>query len=699
MRMNKTRVRMVAALAMVFALAFSVSPVFGGSGDGAGGFRALSGGEAAGFSVPDDTELVRTFDLASYGLTYERYQQYYGEARAQVLGGQLTLYRDGSGAVTLVIGAHYPDIAPTNSVSLSRGGAQRIAERDIGSAGTRTTELLINPESGRYFYQVETQRFDSRWVHWIDAAEGKVFNKYDALATGDGTGVKGDSKSMAGITTLHSSSGHGFSGPHYDLFSTDSRQTTYDARNKTSLLYYVTDGDNHWNLVTSDRKSPGHPALIDAQYYANVTDDYLQTLGLDWTVDCGYAAMRSVAHYGRNYNNAFWNGTYLVYGDGDGSVFRELSGGLDVVAHEATHGVTDCTSDLIYQDESGALNESFSDILGSSAEFFADTNGLDGARTPDWFIGEDVYLPSDAVPGFRNMADPAEDGDPDHYSERQIGGGDNGGVHSNSGISNHAYYLLVNGGSNAGEARGHAHSAPAVTSIALADAEKIFFLGYTALTQNATMADARVATEAVASSLGAQQLQSTTDAWVAVGVGPLPNQSPTANAGPDQNVDTGDTVQLDGSGSSDPEGQGLTYSWSLAVPAGSSATLSGTTIVNPTFAADVDGTYTATLVVNDGNSDSALDSATITATTPVAAGAITGTVTDAITGLPIQGATVQMKGGFKATTDAAGTYTISDVPAGTYTIRARAKGYVTVSQVVVVVAGGTTTADFALTPR
>jgi Zn-dependent metalloprotease len=117
-----------------------------------------------------------------------------------------------------------------------------------------------------------------------------------------------------------------------------------------------------------------------------------------------------------------------VYGDGSGVIFRELSGGLDVVAHENTHAVTQCTSDLVYRDESGALNESFSDMLGNSAEFFAaeplSSNCVQAAgqtSCADWTIGEDVFLPADAVPGFRNMADPEEDSDSDDYSERLLG--------------------------------------------------------------------------------------------------------------------------------------------------------------------------------------------------------------------------------------------------------------------------------------
>jgi bacillolysin len=149
--------------------------------------------------------------------------------------------------------------------------------------------------------------------------------------------------------------------------------------------------------------------------------------------------------------------------------------------------VTQCTSKLIYRDESGALNESFSDMLGNSAEFFAVeplssncVRAAGQAACADWTIGEDVYLPADAVPGFRNMADPEEDNDPDDYSERLLGSADRGFVHSNSAISNHAYYLLVNGGMNASRAAPATHNAahcgpgePVVTGIGLAAAEQM----------------------------------------------------------------------------------------------------------------------------------------------------------------------------------------------------------------------------------
>ena len=546
--------------AMIWVLLLGLAALAGAAGQESqtrSGFRALSGSEAASFVLPADMRLVARFDLEPEGLAYERYQQYRGAA--QVVGAQITLFRDSSGDVVAAIGAHYAEIQAPSRAFLPEAAVTQIVERDIGQATQRTADLMVDPASNRYFFEVESRSFASRWFHWVDAVTGQVINRYSALETGEGVGVKGDTKTLTGLTTLHESEGHGASDRHYDLFSTDNRQLTYDDANVDPFIYYVTDSDDIWDVVTTDRASPGDPALVDAHYYANVTDDYLGGIhGLNWINDCGYAAMQSVVHYKRNYDNAFWDGTYTVYGDGDGVNRREFSGGLDVVAHEHAHGVTDCTSDLIYQNQPGALNESFSDIVGNSAEFFANepdsSNCVKAAgqtACADWWVAEDIVLAADARPGFRNMADPEEDADPDHFSEFIVTSADSGGVHSNSGIPNHAYYLLVNGGLNASCAGPSTHSSAHctdgdtqdnnlnVTAIGLADAERIFFLGFTALPANATMCNARAATAASASTLfgaSSQQAQSTTDAWRAVGLTDLAcglvSPTPTATATP-----------------------------------------------------------------------------------------------------------------------------------------------------------------------
>lgn len=475
------------------------------------GSFALSGPEAEAFAIPADAVEVWTATHRD-GTTQTRYQQKVEDAL--VLGGQFTVLRKGATA-TAVIGAYYVGLSAKNARTLGPDEARGVAERRIGGEGRWSVDLMIDPADGRLFYKVENRRAAQRWIHWIDAGNGNVRKAYDAIAhDGPGIGVKGDTKqldtSVEGGTNV--------------LVTSDSRQATYDAQNtrffdaRPGVLF--ADADDVWNLAGRD--SPGQPAGVDAHYYAGVTDDYYQAaFGRDSLDDEGMQ-MVSSAHFGRNYNNAFWDGSQVTYGDGDGRNFREFSGGLDVVAHELTHGVTEFTSNLIYENESGALNEAFSDMLGNSTEFFAAAGGRDPAGSPDWLIGEDISLIADAEQGLRNMADPREDDDPDHYSEFVVTSADSGGVHTNSGIPNHAYYLAVNGGRNAGcdstGSNGHTHTLDcdiAVEGVGLAVAQQIFYLGFTSLQENANICDARNAT--VAATTGRYR-PSISAAWAAVGV-------------------------------------------------------------------------------------------------------------------------------------------------------------------------------------
>jgi bacillolysin len=535
------------------------------------GFLALSGSEARDFVLPADVRPVKTLDLTSYGLTYERYQQHFGAA--EVLGAQITVYRNATDDAVYVVGSHFPGITPRNSVRLSQAEATAVAEKDVGHAPSRMVDLMINPETGFYFFRVESRSFASRWVHWIDAGNGRVLNRYNAIQKDHGTGVKGDTKAIGGLTTSHGAAGHGAGGAHWDLFSADNRQQTYDKQNKNDpFIYYVTDSDNHWTLVTPDRQSPGHPALIDAQYYANQSDDYFLTRhGFDW-LDC-YGAMQSLAHYGKNYDNAFWNGTYTVYGDGDGVETVEFSGGLDIVAHEHTHGITECTSNSAEVFTAEPISSNCVRASGQSI-------------CADWWIGEDIDLTSDVTPGFRNMADPEEDADPDHYSEYVVTTMDSGGVHTNSAIPNHAYYLLVNGGLNASCSAPVTHDAAHcsdsdtqdnnlnVSGVGVADAEDVFFLAFTGLPSGATFCNARAASEAAAGTLfgvSSQERDSTIDAWVAVGLTdiacglssptPTPTASPTPTAAPTPTASPTPTPPPDSDGDGVPDASDNCPNW------------------------------------------------------------------------------------------------------------------------------------------
>ncbi len=493
----------------------------------AGSFT-LTDQEAADFVLPQHMKQLHVQTLPD-GTTATRYQQ--KVRNATVFGGQITVIKAADGTQTAVIGAYFPDLQPKNAAKLSAGQAKGQITKQIGNGGDFRTELRIDPRTDRYFYEVQSLRDTSRPVRWVDAATGETVKAFNALAEGEGVGVKGDEKTIS--TTPRSAGG-------YQLRSQDNRQLTYDAHNtgQNGVPFkptVMTDDDDVWDLPGNT--SPGQAAGVDAHYYANVVDDfYADTFGRDSIDDDGMQII-SVTHYGQAYCNAFWNGAYMTYGDGNGTTCKSLAGGLDVDGHELTHGVTEYTSGLIYEDASGALNESFSDMMANTIEFYAEDNGLDPAAEPDWLIGEDVInTPGDPTPGFRNMADPMQDGDPSHLSQAYTGEADNGGVHTNSGIPNHAYYLTAEGGRNASCEANEYHGvlltgkaakdcATVVDGIGLDKAAQVYYAGFTSLPEYANYCDARNATVAVAKATSKADGESAGKtykqvraAWDAVGV-------------------------------------------------------------------------------------------------------------------------------------------------------------------------------------
>jgi bacillolysin len=288
----------------------------------------------------------------------------------------------------------------------------------------------------------------------------------------------------------------------------------------------ASDSDNAWT----------DPAAVDGHAYAGWTYDYYFNRFNRKGLNDHNLTMMSFVHPVRRedwasqpasvlnlyYLNAFYAGDgIMVYGEGlpptvtaGGQIWNYFSGALDVVAHELTHGITDYTSGLIYRNESGALNEAFSDILGTGAEFYYQPVGS-GYLKADYLLGEDLTSP---LGGFRSMANPAAYGDPDHYSKRYTGTSDNGGVHINSGIINHAYYLAVEGGTNR-------TSGLPVTGVGSASRDKVEKVFYRAFTQmlpaNATFSLARAATIQAARDLygvSSDVERALTQAWAAVGV-------------------------------------------------------------------------------------------------------------------------------------------------------------------------------------
>ena len=179
---------------------------------------------------------------------------------------------------------------------------------------------------------------------------------------------------------------------------------------------------------------------------------YLDVFDRDSIDDRGMRLLGYV-HFSVDYNNAFWDGREMVFGDGDGKMFSDLTGSLDVIGHELTHGVTGATAGLVYHLQPGALNESMSDVFGSLVKQWSLKQTTEQA---DWLIGGDVFTPAFGGDALRSMKAPGtaydnpdmgKDPQPGHMKDfvhlPDTARGDNGGVHVNSGIPNHAFYLAA----------------------------------------------------------------------------------------------------------------------------------------------------------------------------------------------------------------------------------------------------------------
>ncbi len=277
------------------------------------------------------------------------------------------------------------------------------------------------------------------------------------------------------------------------------------------------------DLVRKEGDPPtGDPAVNEAYDGLGLTYKFYEEVLQRDSIDGSGMPLNAFVHYGTNFNNALWDGSEMVFGDGDGVVFVRFTKSLDVIGHELTHGVTENTAGLTYHKQSGALNESMSDVFGSLVKQY---HLGQSASQADWLIGSELLAPGVNGKALRSLADPGS-----AYDDPKLGGkdpqpkhmrdyidlpdtrpGDYGGVHLNSGIPNHAFYLAATQiGGNAWEAPGH-----------------IWYNGLRQLTPNAQFQDAADITSQVASALygtGSAEHKAVQDAWAGVG---LPVTSPT----------------------------------------------------------------------------------------------------------------------------------------------------------------------------
>jgi bacillolysin len=472
-------------------------------------------------------------DALVAGRTHERLDQYYQGVR--VFGGEIARQSE-RGQTVSVFGTLYAGIDFEVAPTLSPADAADIVEEMTGVRPGRTAELVVLPrDEGGYVLAYRTRVLTPAdvTVYFIDAGTGEVALKYSDLQTaiGTGTGVQGDTKKVS--TTQRSTAYLALDGMRpaaiYTCDLKGNLTRTLQFLNGLVALYetdVAADSDNVWTDA----------AAVDAHAYSGWTYDYyykrfsrsgldnrnMKILGIVHPVNRSEWASASSSTLNLYYLNAFYAGDgVMVYGEGlpsgvtaGGLQWRYFAGALDVVAHELTHGVTDFTSGLIYRNESGALNEAFSDIMGTSVEFFFEQPGT-GYMKADYLMGEDLTAPQ---VGFRSMSDPQAFSDPDHYSKRYVGTSDNGGVHENSSIANNAFYLAIEGGTN----RTSGLSVSGVGSASREKIEKVFYRAFTQLlTANATFSMARAATLQSARDLygsGSAVEQAVSQAWTAVGV-------------------------------------------------------------------------------------------------------------------------------------------------------------------------------------
>ena len=285
------------------------------------------------------------------------------------------------------------------------------------------------------------------------------------------------------------------------------------------------DADNNWTSAEYNNANYDNVAG-DAHFGAQATYDYWKTVHNRNSYDNAGAKIKSYVHFddvpgGAGYENAYWNGSVMTYGDG-ASTFKPLTA-MDVCGHEIGHAVCEKTANLTYANESGAMNEGFSDIWGACVEANAVSQyGLTGKST--FLIGEEIMKAGGAL---RSMSNPNQYGQPDTYkgtywkatTTSPSNANDQGGVHTNSGVLNYWFYLLSQGGSGTNDI-GSAYS---VTGVGISTAAKIAYRAESVyLTASSTYASARTAAISAATDLygaGSAQVTATTNAWYAVGVG------------------------------------------------------------------------------------------------------------------------------------------------------------------------------------
>ena len=484
---------------------------------------------------PDD-ELVNYKTIQDdLGITHYRFQQYHKGVK---VNGAKVLMHEKSGQVFLVNGRWARGLSTNISTRISEAEAlanaleycpaekymweseaaegmlKRVKNDTEATFYPQPEQVLVDPaldqnaQSYRVAYQMEIHTMEpaeEKKQIFVDANSGAIILELNMMHTQDTVGTA-ETKYNGTREIVADQNGDNFRLREAGRGGGIETYNMQNGTNQDDVIDFI-DDDNYWNNVNANQDE----AATDAHWGAEMTYDYFNNKFGYSGLNGANMPMICLVHYDENVVNAFWNGSWALFGDGNGNSHTALTS-LDVVAHEFAHGVTQFNAGLIYQNESGALNESFSDIFGAAVEIWA------SPELGDWLIGEDFDLVNN---GFRSMVNPKEDGDPDTYKGINwfTGNGDNGGVHTNSGVQNHWFYLLTEGGTGTNDRNDEF----TVEGLGLDTAASIAFRNLRFyLTDRSQYEDARIGAIQAAEDLYgpcSEAVKETMKAWYAVGVG------------------------------------------------------------------------------------------------------------------------------------------------------------------------------------
>lgn len=407
--------------------------------------------------------------------THLRMQQSY--KGVHVYGGEMILHKKENQEVSLLNGHFYPtpsleDVTP----SLSESNVGKIAVGDVSKTSivkpmtaTEMTilkyekpkmELIIyhqneKVDGERLAYHVTVRpNFLERWVYVIDAKSGEILDKYNYTCTLDGVATA-TARDLNGINrtinTYQSGSSYNLIDASRGMFGRGNRVVKADDPQRVIWTIDATNSKVSEDLtirqVSSTNNAWSNATAVSAHYNSGLAYDYYEKKhgrkslnGTDGTI---ISIINITDEDGKGFDNAFWNGEYMGYGNG-GTAFKPLAGGLDVAGHEMTHGVIEKTANLEYKGQSGSINESLSDCFGALVEAKTGNNF--------WKLGEDVvvtrFYPTGAL---RDLSNPNNGGrslndngyQPANMNQYYAGSENNFGVHINSGITNNAFFRFV----------------------------------------------------------------------------------------------------------------------------------------------------------------------------------------------------------------------------------------------------------------